>query len=268
MQTRNVFVWGICFWLTILRVQGGLELDVENSAQKFTVLGGKSGQNLGEVIFVDLNGDGADDLVVSGDASYGGDGVAEFYILFSNRVRPDNSPYDLSISPADRHYVESGSGHFNDCVRFAKGDWNDDGIEDLAIASQGANAAYIVFGDKNFTSATQQTLGADTVDVLIRGQMDKGLGQEMTSADVNGDGTDDLLITDLDNLYILFGGSSFKDYHQKVISSSVANVTYSNWGSTLGAGDINGDGRADLFMGGGTTTRFFWQKTIIPRTPL
>ncbi len=260
MQTRNVFVWGICFWLTILRVQGGLELDVQDSTQKFTVLAEKNGQNLSELIFVDLNGDGADELVVSGDASYGGDGVAEFYILFSHRVRPENSPYDLSTRPADRHYVENGSGKFNDCIRLAKGDWNGDGIDDLAMAGRGANAAYIVFGNKNFTSATQQTLGADTVDVLIHGQVDKSLGQEMTSADVNGDGKDDLLITDSDNLYILFGGSSFKDYHQKAISSSVADVTYSNWGSTLGAGDINGDGRADLFMGGGNDNKIFLAK--------
>ncbi len=259
MQTRKVFVLGICFWLAVVGAQGGMELNVQDSTQKFTVLAGKNGQNLSEVIFVDLNGDGADELVVSGDASYGGDGVAEFYILFSHRVRPENSPYDLSTRPADRHYVENGNGHFNDCVRLAKGDWNDDGIDDLAIAGRGGSgAAYIIFGNSDFTSAPQKTLDAENVDVFLRGQ--NNLGIEMTSEDVNGDGIDDLLITNTNSLYILFGGSSFKDYHQKTISFSVADVTYSNWGGTLGAGDINDDGRADLFMGGGNDNKIFLAK--------
>lgn len=244
---------------------GQLKLNVGESKQKFTILPQRPGLNFANQIFVDLNHDGKDDILVGGDASYGGDDNASFFLLLSSRIRPENSPFDLSTQKADRRYDAASRGEFNDCIQLAKGDWNADGRQDVAIA--GRSGVYIILGRDQLTTGTEQILRPDTVDIYLRGSQDgAGIGRQVAAADVNGDGKDDMVVADMSNVYVLFGGSAFGGWHNVPISSESADRTYQSWGSPpLGVGDLNRDGRADIMLAGGNTNRvFFTPATLSP----
>ena len=84
---------------------------------------------------------------------------------------------------------------------------------------------------------------------------------ELVFVDLNNDGKDDLLVTDRNNLYILFGGDAFTGRHDATVDSESADAIYASWGSSLGAGDVNQDGRDDLFSGSGNTNRVYFAKS-------
>jgi hypothetical protein len=192
-----------------------MALNIGQSQQKFTVLPERGGLNLANALFVDLDHDGKDDLLVSGSASYGGDNIGSFYLLLAPRIRPENSPFDLAKQKPDRVYKAARAGDFSTYLLMAKGDWDGDGRQDLALGGSGAGSLkegsiFIIRGRDNLTTGTSQLLRPDTVDVCLLGQAAEVMfGCSMASADVNGDGTDDLLVSDKYNLYVLFGGTPF-----------------------------------------------------------
>ncbi|RMF75485.1 MAG: hypothetical protein D6738_03755, partial [Acidobacteria bacterium] len=151
------------------------------------------------------------------------------------------------------------------------GDFNGDGTPDLALGApdadgpgngrSGAGAVYVFYGPV----AASVDLATTAADVEIHAQ-DAGdeLGTSLAAGDVNGDGTDDLVVgapggasdQDLDpdagEVYVFYGGglSSTID-----LASTSANVTIfgARAGDRLGEAvavlDVDGDGSQDLALG-------------------
>src|SRR5688572_13664894 len=88
-----------CLMFLCCAAEGKLTLDIGQSKQVFTILPQRPGLNMAELMFVDLDHDGKDDLFVAGDASYGGDNRASFFLILSKNILPENSPFDLSLRP-------------------------------------------------------------------------------------------------------------------------------------------------------------------------
>lgn len=134
------------------------------------------------IIQMDLNGNGMLDYVTASHAA----GNVFIYFDLPNF---NNSVYTPSASS---NLVISGAGGLGSS--FAKGDINNDGIDDLVIGakSQGTEGeAYIILGNTNMpTTGTQNvfTFANCKIQCSIDGGNDDIFGDQVECLDINGDG--------------------------------------------------------------------------------
>ena len=144
------------------------------------------------------------------------------------------------------------------------GDVNGDGLGDLAVglpaANEGDGRINLFFGRTgDFALPDEAELLSDG-DSSFAGSDGAGLGSTVAApGDVNGDGLADILIGDpANNRVILVLGRVFQYGKESVLGDTIRGTRYTftapdgfglgNWIS--GAGDVNGDGRRDLLLGG------------------
>ncbi|MEQ8318575.1 MAG: GC-type dockerin domain-anchored protein [Phycisphaerales bacterium] len=212
----------------------------------------------------DVNGDGLTDLVLSApdvDTYYG-----ECYVVFG---RPAASASSISVRSLNGtngfRLTAPQASPFNHIGRFVDtaGDFNGDGIDDVLIGTFAG--AFVVFGrDDGFPAEVD--LGAlDGTDGLWL----RAFGGSDVAAigDVNGDGIDDVAVSDAyaagpsgmfsGEVYVVFGS---RDAFPSTLNLTgldgsdgfrfAASVAGEGVGrSVSAAGDLNHDGRDDLLVG-------------------
>jgi hypothetical protein len=165
----------------------------------------------------DLNGDGHTDLVTANAA----DGTVS--ILLGNG--------DGSFQAAQSYRVAVASS-------VAVGDFNHDGIPDLAVAGSDTRGRFVVSillgnGDGTFQAAVNN---------------DVGYGSSVAVGDFNGDGSLDLAVVhgDSHSLYIFLGkGNGTFQY--------AGGYGFGSDPNSMVVGDFNGDGKLDLAVANGNT---------------
>jgi streptogramin lyase len=131
-------------------------------------------------------------------------------------------------------------------------DFNGDGYADIAIgADAGGGPQVKIFSGKAIASGSLQVLASFyAYSPYFNG------GVRLASGDVNGDGTPDLIAApgpggspDVR----VFDGAHLNqaNYHTDIIREFVAYSPYFTGGVYLAAGDVNGDGKADIITGAG-----------------
>ena len=184
------------------------------------------------VAVADLNGDGILDLAVADGGSYGSNAGAVWVLLGTGGG---------SFQPGQR--IAAGVG----TKAVAVGDFNGDGVLDLAVANQGADftgegsslSVLLGNGDGTFQPPVDYQVGAGATAVAV--------------ADFNGDGIPDLVATNFGFLgsdpgvHVLLGHGD---------GSFAAPVTYFIPAALTGVavGDLNGDGICDVVVGGAQTS--------------
>ncbi len=184
---------------------GTYQLSFLNSSNPATVMEPNA------VATADFNGDGIPDLAVSNSNS----GQVALTILLGNG---DGTFTATAVSPTVGLYPDS----------IAVGDFNGDGIPDLAVSSVDDSKVTILLGkgDGTFTAAPALTLGSTPQSVAV--------------GNFNGDGIADLAVVGA-NSVMIFLGKGDGTFQQTAASPAAGSAP-----ATVAVGDFNGDGIADL----------------------
>lgn len=242
--------------------------DAENDQAGFSVSGAG-----------DVNGDGFSDIIVGAKfADGGGTSSGEAYVIFGKASGfGQNGTIDLAnLAAADGFTIQGDSA--GDKAGFSvasAGDFNADGYADLIVGASesddggiNAGAAYVIFGKASGLGPIDLTNLAHKAGFVILGdETYDNAGRSVSSAgDVNGDGFDDIIIgasrgndggSNAGQAYVIYGKSHGFD---RVIDVSALGdkdgfVIQGDTGgdqagfSVSAAGDVNGDGFADVIVG-------------------
>ena len=119
------------------------------------------------------------------------------------------------------------------------GDFNSDGILDLAAVSTSSNSVRILLGDGGGAFNQGSTLQTGAAP------------QSIAAGDFNGDGYADLAVTNSgSNFVTILMGSASGTF---TVASPVASPAAPMW---VSVGDLNGDGKVDLVVANGTDGSF------------
>jgi hypothetical protein len=203
-----------------------------------------SGDGLPELItasaIVDVNGDGKADLIISSQ----GNGYSAPIVLINDG---NGSAFTLKTSAIPSQYLGANGA----AVDIQSGDFNNDGKVDLLVST-------VDVGSSSFYSASQLQLFlgngdgtfTDATANISNGKTTGGWVDHILVADFDGDGHLDFAVSDgsLGMLYLNDGSGRF---HPATININKYGTVYSQ--GQLGyrnviAGDINNDGKQDLFF--------------------
>lgn len=225
----------------------------------------------------DFNNDGFDDLAVGvpGEDPQGGsttavDGGAVIILRgASSELTGVGSQFWSQANLVGDHEHGDAFGY-----SLAAGDFDDDGFDDLAVGVPGedvgslrsAGAVNVIYGSATLlTSSGNGIWYQGNNGVVGIAETGDAFGATLAGGDLNGDGTDDLAIgvpsedvgdvADAGAVSVLLGsatglsGSGSQIVHQDADYIEGVAETADAFGSSVSAGDFNGDGRDDLVAG-------------------
>lgn len=220
---------------------------------------------LGQALAIgDVNGDGSNDLAIGvPHDGAGGQEAGRVYVFFG----PTLASIDLGAGgTADRRFT--GAAPFDEFgfLAIEIADVGGDGVDDLIVGSYlndaaGANSGrtYVFFGGAGI--ADVDLSAGQTASVTITGESaGDSLGNFVSVADLNGDGTNDLIIAsvadvpamDTGRVYVFYGGSGLSTTDLSAGGTADVTLTGAAGGdrfSYVGTADLNADGRQDVIVG-------------------
>ena len=234
------------------------------------------GVNLGSGTAVaaagDVNGDGLADFAIGVATRYGKpEHATRSYVVFG---KADTEAVELSALAAGHgggFAIHASSPNtatgFN--VR-AAGDFNGDGLADVAIAvvydrfgEQNNARSYVVFGQTGTAPIELSAVAQGSGGVVINGEVPNQRDTVISGAgDVNGDGLADLVIGapglngGAGRSYVVFGRPDTAPIELTAVAAGTGGFKLDGWddydgsgSSVAAAGDMNGDGLADVLIG-------------------
>lgn len=226
----------------------------------------------------DVNGDGLADVIIGAyQADPNGSRSGSSYVVFGKSTTTAVELSQLESGGVGGFVINGADA--NDEAGYSvsgAGDVNGDGIPDLIIGAREADpngdesgASYVVFG-KSTTAAVElsQLEFSGSGGFVINGASPDDLaGRSVSGAgDVNGDGLSDVIVGAPESdpngsrsgaSYVVFGRSTTVPVELSQLDSAVAGgfvidganaSDYTGW-AVSGAGDVDGDGLADVIVG-------------------
>ena len=264
----------------------------DNTLVNLSAIASETGS--GFVIDGEVTGDRSG-ISVSGAGDVNGDGLADLIVGASNASIPEMLNFGRSYvvfgktnstlvnlsdiaSGIGNGFVLDGEGaeDSSGISVSGAGDVNGDGLADLIVGANGADSngsnsgrSYVVFGKTSTTQVSLSAIGSGIGGFAIDGDaVDDLSGRSVSAAgDVNGDGLADLIVgsygadsngSNSGRSYVVFGKTDGTTVNLGVIASGTGGFALdgeaagdSSGRSVSAAGDVNGDGFADLIVGAG-----------------
>jgi uncharacterized protein (TIGR03382 family) len=188
----------------------------------------------------DVNGDGYDDVLVSGIWSdvWGETWLGYAYVFMG-------SASGLSNTDVLRLGTQVLNDNFSHAIAGA-GDVNGDGYDDVIVGAEEAWLAYLYYGSPG---------GLDTEPLVLEGQTAHSFGYSVAGAgDVDGDGYDDVLVgasgnsLNVGSAWLYLGSATGLSASPSMGWTGESDGTYLGH-EVSGVGDVNADGYGDLAIG-------------------
>ncbi len=213
----------------------------------------------------DVNNDGYDDILIG--APYNCDGgysSGKAYLILGKKYWSKN--VSLSSSAISASFIGESAYDKAGLDVDGIGDMNGDGFDDFLIGAYGnddggsqAGQAYIFFGRSVVWSLDTDLSNADAS--IIGNTQQIGIGQFMSGAgDVDRDGYCDILLksdgylSSYREIFIIKGRANGWSMDSDILEKADISIERENygdikWSEISGAGDVNGDGFADVLIG-------------------
>jgi hypothetical protein len=247
--------------------------DLDSIEPDAKIIGSQYGSIIHKAVILDIDQSGVKDLFLRDAAvqmAYGGYCVFG-YLDFTNR----HGTAVVDLAAGDYDIVIVGVPLLNNKFGFslATGDWNNDGVDDLAVGDPHASPwshgmVNVFWGGSRWQPGTVLYLAQTPSDITISisdPTTEPWLGYNLASADLNDDGIDDLAIGAIYDVnqtvhwagavHVLYGSESFSTPLEIDLSNEPADLSlHGKWngdrfGESLAVGDLNGDQVDDLVVG-------------------
>jgi hypothetical protein len=250
-------------------------VDIGQGQHDFTIAGASAGDYLGYALTAgDVNGDGIADIITAASAASPDPDrthAGEAYVVFGStglggRVEVAQRQQDFTILGPEAEGLVANFA--------AAGDINGDGVDDILLGTHladgpnndrtDAGEAYIIFGQDDLGGTLDLASGDGFVTIYGADAQD-WLGFYVVAADVNGDGTADAIVgarnadgvqnghNNCGEVYIILGRKDLPDSIDIASDEEDATIIGADpndlMGHSLAAGDIDGDGTADVIAG-------------------
>ncbi len=254
-------------------VNTNLDLASLPAGRGFRIDGAAAGDNSGWSVAEagDVNGDGLADVTIG--APYAGNNSrndsGSSYVIYGSAA---STNLDLDSLTSSRGFRIDGATDFDQSGWSVSGagDVNGDELDDIIIgadfARNSSGSSYVVYGNASSTNLDLDSLTSSRGFRIDGDGADDHSGNSVSGAgDVNGDGLSDVIVgaygahnnsrIDSGSSYVIYGNSSGVNLDLASLNAgrgfridgAAANDRSGN--SVSGAGDVNGDGLADIIIG-------------------
>jgi hypothetical protein len=232
-----------------------ITVDPMTTSAAWTAESDQASANFGSSVATagDVNGDGYSDVIVGANLYDNGqtdEGRAYVYL---------GSAGGLSVSPAWTAESDQSNANFGNSVATA-GDVNNDGYSDVIVGAfnfqngqAGEGRAYLYLGSASGLATTAAwTAESDQIGAQFGWSV-------ATAGDVNGDGYSDVIVGanlydsdvgDEGQAYLYLGSASASGLATTPAWTASTSQSFAEFGTSVAtAGDVNGDGYADVIVG-------------------